>query len=97
MLLIWISVFFQERTNQRIRSYFSSGAGKASAVHAKKTKRTKKMAVEDKDYFEKRAEAEIAMAQRATNASVVRAHYELATAYLDLIYGDAPGAGEQAA
>jgi hypothetical protein len=49
-----------------------------------------KMALDDKDYFEKRAEAEIAMAQRATHASVVRAHYELATAYLDRIYGDGP-------
>ena len=55
------------------------------------------MAVEDKDYFERRAEAEIAMAQSATHASVVRAHYELATAYLDRIYGDSPRSGEQAA
>ncbi len=52
---------------------------------------------DDKDYFEKRAEAEIAMAQRATHASVVRAHYELATAYLDRIYGEAQTPTEQAA
>ena len=55
------------------------------------------MARDDKDYFERRAEAEIAMAQRATHASVVRAHYELATAYLDRIYGETPAAVEQRA
>ncbi|MGZ8998699.1 MAG: hypothetical protein ACXW2T_07585 [Allosphingosinicella sp.] len=53
------------------------------------------MARDEKDYLEKRAEAEIALAQRATDASVVRAHYELATAYLERIYGDTPVAGEQ--
>ena len=51
------------------------------------------MARDDLNYYEKRAEAEIEMAQRATHASVVRAHYELATAYLDRIYGE----GSQAA
>ncbi len=53
--------------------------------------------LEDKDYYEQRAEAEIAMAQRATHASVVRAHYELATAYLDRIYGDTQAPAEQGA
>ena len=52
---------------------------------------------DDKDYFEKRAEAEIAMAQRATHARVVRAHYELATAYLDRIYGESQVPTEQVA
>ena len=51
------------------------------------------MARDDLDYYERRAEAEIALAQRATHASVVRAHYELASAYLDRIYGSS----EQAA
>jgi hypothetical protein len=45
------------------------------------------MAREDRDYYERRAESEIALAQSATHASAVRAHYELATAYLDRIYG----------
>jgi hypothetical protein len=48
---------------------------------------------DDLTYYEKRAETEIELAQRATHASVVRAHYELATAYLDRIHGD----GSQAA
>jgi hypothetical protein len=48
----------------------------------------KEMPRDDRDYFEKRAEDEIALAQRATHAGVVRAHYELATAYLERIYGD---------
>ena len=55
------------------------------------------MATEDRDYFEKRAEAEIALAQRATHSSVVRAHYELASAYLDLIYGETQRPVEQPA
>ena len=55
------------------------------------------MAKDDRDYFEKRAEAEIALAQRATHSSVVRAHYELASAYLDLIHGEAQQRVEQAA
>ncbi len=51
---------------------------------------------EDREYFEKRAEAEIALAQVATHASVVRAHYELATAYLDRIYQNGSADPEQA-
>lgn len=53
------------------------------------------MANDERDYFEKRAEAEIELAQRATHASVVRAHYELASAYLEMIHGEA-GPPEQA-
>lgn len=34
-----------------------------------------------------RAEAEVEAAQKATHAGVVRAHYELANAYLDRIHG----------
>ena len=51
------------------------------------------MSREELDYYERRAEAEIALAQRAEHASAVRAHYELAAAYLDLIHGDTPIAG----
>ena len=46
------------------------------------------MSRDEREYYEKRAEAEIALAQQAAHASVVRAHYELATAYLDRIHGD---------
>ena len=49
------------------------------------------MSHEDVNYFERRAEEEIEMAQRARNSEAVQAHYQLATAYLDRIYGeDAP-------
>ncbi|HEV2866574.1 MAG TPA: hypothetical protein VGX37_08655 [Allosphingosinicella sp.] len=50
------------------------------------------MAGKDMEYYERRAEQEIALAQRANHAGAVRAHYELATAYLDLIHGDDPQA-----
>lgn len=42
---------------------------------------------DDIDYFERRAEAQIALAQQAVNPRVVQAHYQLATSYLDRIYG----------
>ena len=45
---------------------------------------------EDLAYFEDRARREIELAQRATHAGAVKAHYEMATAYLDRIYGDRP-------
>ena len=54
------------------------------------------MASDDVNYLEKRAEAELELAQRATHASAVRAHYEMASAYLDRIYEDAAAAPEQA-
>ena len=48
----------------------------------------------DLDYLERRAEAEIEMAQRAKDSRAVKAHYELANAYLDRRYGyPAPAAG----
>ena len=46
------------------------------------------MSHEDVNYYESRAEAEIEMAQRSRNAQAVQAHYQLATAYLDKIYGE---------
>ena len=48
------------------------------------------MSPEETAYYESRAEAEIALAQKAQHARVVRAHYELASAYLDRIHGDTP-------
>jgi hypothetical protein len=45
------------------------------------------------DYYQRRAEAEIAMAQRSNDARAVRVHYELASAYLDRIYGGTPQSG----
>jgi hypothetical protein len=48
------------------------------------------MSHEELDYYERRAEAEIAAAQQAEHQAVVRAHYELASAYLDRIHGDEP-------
>ena len=51
------------------------------------------MSPDEQAYYERRAEAEIALAQQARHARAVRAHYELASAYLDRIHGDAPKAG----
>ena len=51
------------------------------------------MSQDDLNYFERRAEAELALAQRARHARAVKAHYELASAYLDRIHGDAAAAG----
>jgi hypothetical protein len=45
---------------------------------------------DDRDYFERRAETEIKLAQRATHARAVSAHYQMASAYLDRIHGDTP-------
>jgi hypothetical protein len=47
------------------------------------------MSHDDQDYYERRAEAELALAQAARHARAVEAHYELASAYLDRIHGDA--------
>ena len=46
------------------------------------------MKQDDQDYFERRAEAEIEMAQRAESPSAVQAHYQLATLYFDRIHGE---------
>ena len=40
------------------------------------------MAEDDRNYFRRRAEVELEQAQRATTPRVVRAHYEMANAYL---------------
>ena len=54
------------------------------------------MAADAVNYLEKRAEAELELAQRATHACAVRAHYEMATAYLDRIHQDEGADPEQA-
>ena len=51
------------------------------------------MSREEVDYFERRAEIEIELAQRALHARAVQAHYQMAAAYLDLIHGDLPAKG----
>ena len=48
------------------------------------------MSREELDYYERRAEAEIELAQRAQHARAVQVHYELASAYLDRIHGETP-------
>jgi hypothetical protein len=48
------------------------------------------MSHDDREYYERRAEAEIELAQRARHAAAVQAHYQLASAYLDRIHGDEP-------
>jgi len=51
------------------------------------------MSREEMDYLERRAEAEIELAQRARHVRAVQAHYEMASAYLDRIHGDTPSSG----
>ena len=46
------------------------------------------MSHDEVNYYERRAEAEIELASQSSNSQVVQAHYQLATAYLDKIYGD---------
>jgi hypothetical protein len=48
------------------------------------------MSIEDQDYLERRAETEILLAQQARHQRAVQAHYELASAYLDIIHGETP-------
>ena len=47
------------------------------------------MSREEAEYFERRAEIQIELAQKATDTKAVQAHYDLATAYLDRVYGGA--------
>ena len=49
---------------------------------------------DDVEYFEQRAETEIELAQQASDSRVVKAHYELATFYLERIHGQATEAAE---
>jgi hypothetical protein len=56
------------------------------------SERTRFVSREEVAYFLRRAEDEIALAQAAEHRSVVQAHYELASAYLDRIHGEMPKA-----
>ena len=51
------------------------------------------MSREEVDYYQRRAEAEIELAQSADCPEAVQAHYQLASAYLDRIHGDNPDPG----
>lgn len=48
------------------------------------------MSPEDLDYYERRAEAEIELARRASHSRAVQAHYDLANLYLEHIHGERP-------
>ena len=48
------------------------------------------MSEDEKNYFQQRAEAEIALAQRAAHPDACRSHYLLAGYYLDIVYNDEP-------
>lgn len=43
---------------------------------------------DDKEYYYKRAESELEMAQRTEVPEAVKAHYTLAGYYLDKVYND---------
>ena len=47
----------------------------------------------DRDYYYRRAEAELEQAQRSTSAEAVKIHYTLAGHYLDRVYNDGSGDG----
>jgi hypothetical protein len=48
------------------------------------------MSQEEREYYERRAEAELSLAQAAEHRRAVQAHYELASAYLDRVHGEEP-------
>ena len=48
------------------------------------------MSKDDRFYYQRRAEVELERAQSATLPSVVRAHYQLAEAYLGKVGSDEP-------
>lgn len=48
------------------------------------------MSDDEKDYFQQRAEAEIALAQKAEHPDACRSHYLLAGYYLDIVHNEAP-------
>jgi hypothetical protein len=43
---------------------------------------------QESEYYLRRAETELALAQSASSPPAVRAHYHLAGRYLDRVYGD---------
>ncbi len=48
------------------------------------------MSDDEKNYFQQRAEAEIALAQQADNPEACRSHYLLAGYYLDIVHNEEP-------
>ena len=48
------------------------------------------MSHEEQEYYERRAEAELELAQASAHRRAVQAHYERASAYLARIPGDEP-------
>jgi hypothetical protein len=76
------------RNGDAVVGVLLSDAG-ARIDRANARRRPGSMASIDVDYYEHRAEHEIEMAQRARDTRAVQAHYELANAYLDKIYGEA--------
>jgi hypothetical protein len=48
------------------------------------------MPTEEAEYYQRRAEAEVELAQQARHRRAVQAHYELAAAYLERIHGAEP-------
>jgi hypothetical protein len=48
----------------------------------------KKVTADNLDYFQKRAEAELELAQSAAHAEAVRAHYMMASHYLDIVHNE---------
>lgn len=50
--------------------------------------------MDDTEYFYRRAEAELEMAQKTEVPQAVQAHYTLASAYLDRVYGEGENGGE---
>lgn len=44
------------------------------------------MSQDDQTYFERRAEAELELAQKSQHEAAVSAHYQLASSYLDRIF-----------
>jgi len=48
------------------------------------------MSDNEKNYYQQRAEAEIALAQQAEHPDACRSHYLLAGYYLDIVHNEAP-------
>ena len=46
------------------------------------------MSADDLAYYQRRAETELELAQRANDAKAVQIHYELATAYLEKVHAE---------
>jgi hypothetical protein len=46
------------------------------------------MSHEDVNYYERRAEAQLELARQSQSTEAVQAHYHLANAYLEKIYGE---------